>query len=85
MYMARKNIYDKLEDQYAKLWNYCETLRLTNKGSCVSMKVDRPNPSVSLKFQRLYIFLVVMKKGFLEACRPVIEVDVCFLKGLFKG
>ncbi|XP_059436479.1 uncharacterized protein LOC132169463 [Corylus avellana] len=26
-----------------------------------------------------------MKKGFLDGCSPVIEVDGCFLKGSFKG
>jgi hypothetical protein len=59
---ARKHIFGKLEDQYARLWDYCETLRRTNKGICVLMKVDRPNPDVPQKFQRLYLSLAAMKK-----------------------
>jgi hypothetical protein len=82
---ARQKIYGKLEDQYGHLWDYCETLRMTNKGSCVMIKVDRPNPHVAPKFGRLYFSLPAMKKGFLDGCRPVIGVDECFLKGPFKG
>jgi hypothetical protein len=59
MYRARvkacQQIYGKLEDQYSYLWDYCETLRRINKGSCVMMKVDRPNPNVLPKFQRLFV------------------------------
>jgi hypothetical protein len=89
MYRARakacQKIYGKLEDQYGHLWDYCETLRRTNKGSCVMMKVDKPNPHVPPKFGRLYFSLAAMKKGFLDGCRLVIGVDGCFLKGPFKG
>ncbi|XP_059461917.1 uncharacterized protein LOC132190910 [Corylus avellana] len=49
------------------------------------MKVDRPNPNLAPKFERLYVSLTAIKKGFLEGCRPVIGVDGCFLKGPFKG
>ena len=49
------------------------------------MKVDRPNPNLALKLGRLYVSLAAMKKSFLEGCRPIIGVDGCFLKGLFKG
>ncbi|XP_059461906.1 uncharacterized protein LOC132190900 [Corylus avellana] len=71
MYRARvkacQKIYGKLEDQYSHLWDYCETLKMTNKGSCVRMKVDRPNPNVLLKFGILYFSpLAAMKKGFLK-------------------
>ncbi|XP_059461899.1 uncharacterized protein LOC132190869 [Corylus avellana] len=89
MYRARrkagKQIYGKLEGQYGRLWDYCETLRKTNKGTCIMMKVERPNPNLPPRFQRLYVSLAAMKKGFIEGCRPIIGVDGCFLKGAFKG
>ncbi|XP_062173746.1 uncharacterized protein LOC133879231 [Alnus glutinosa] len=89
MYRARtkanRQIFGKHELQYVKLWDYCETLRSTNPGSCVVLKVDRPVPEVNPKFLRMYCSLATMKKGFLEGCRPVIGVDGCFLKGPFKG
>jgi hypothetical protein len=49
------------------------------------MKVERPNPNLPTKFQRLYLSLASMKKGFVKDCRPVIGLDRCFLKGLYKG
>ena len=68
MYRARakacQKIYGKLEDQYGHLRDYCETLRMTNKGSCVMIKVDRSNPHVPPKFGRLYLSFAAMKKGF---------------------
>ncbi|XP_062170546.1 uncharacterized protein LOC133876254 [Alnus glutinosa] len=82
---ANKKIYGNHGGQYAALWDYCETLRATNPGSCVVMKVDRTVPEANPRFQRLYCSLAAMKKGFLEGCRPVIGVDGCFLKGPFKG
>jgi hypothetical protein len=65
-------LYRKLKDQYRRLWDYCETLRQTNSGSCVVMKVDKPNPDLLPKFGRLYVSLATMKKGFLKGCRPII-------------
>jgi hypothetical protein len=62
---ARKNIYGKLEEKYSRLWDYCETLKHTNKGSCVLMKVDRSNLDLAPKFQGLCFYLAAMKKGFL--------------------
>jgi hypothetical protein len=82
---AAKKIYGGLGEQYGRLWDYCETLRRTNPGSCVLMKVERQNPNLPAKFQRLYLSLAAMKKGFLEGCRPVIGLDGCFLKGPYKG
>ena len=82
---AKVKLYGKLENQYNRLWDYCETLRRTNSRSCVVMKVEWPNPNLPPKFERMYVFLAAMKKGFLEGCRPIIEVDGCFLKGPFKG
>jgi hypothetical protein len=64
MYRARrkdeKKIHGKLEGQYKRY--YCETVKWTNKGSCVLMKVERPNFGVSPKFQKLYISLAATKK-----------------------
>jgi hypothetical protein len=47
---AEKKIYGGLGEQYDRLWDYCETLRRTNPGSYVMMKVERPNPNLPAKF-----------------------------------
>jgi hypothetical protein len=49
------------------------------------MKVERPSLEVPPTFQRLYMSLTACKKGFRRACRHVIGVDGCFLKGHYKG
>jgi hypothetical protein len=89
MYRSRKKaeqkIYSGPGEQYGRLWDYCETLRRTNLGTCVMMKVERPNPNLLAKFHRLYLSLVAMKKGFLKGCRLVIGLDESFLKGPYKG
>ncbi|XP_062164908.1 uncharacterized protein LOC133871483 [Alnus glutinosa] len=82
---AGKRLYSCLGEQYGKLWDYCETLRRTNPGSCVMIKVEKTNPNLPTKFHRLYMSLAAMKKWFLEGCRPVIGLDGCFLKGPYKG
>jgi len=54
---AGKQIFGNLGEQYGRLWDYCKTLRQTNKGSCVMMKVERPTPASEPMFQRLYMSL----------------------------
>jgi hypothetical protein len=82
---AGKRLYGSLGEQYGRLWDYYETLRHTNPGSCVMIKVEKPNPDLPAKFHRLYMSIAAMKKWFLEGCRPVISLDGCFLKGSYKG
>jgi hypothetical protein len=83
--IAKDKIRGKINEQYNKLWDYMETLRKTNVGSCVMMKVDRHVPDIPAKFQRLYLSLAAMKRGFLASCRPIIGLDGCFLKDPHKG
>jgi len=89
LYRARKkaqeSIFGKLGEQYYRLWDYCATIRSTNVGSCVILMVERPMPEVPCRFQRMYVSLAAMKKGFNDGCRPVIGLDACFLKGVYKG
>jgi hypothetical protein len=77
---AGKRLYSCLGEQYGRLWDYCETLRRTNPGSCVMIKVEKTNPNLPAKFHRLFMSLAAMKKWFLEGYWPVIGLDGCFLK-----
>jgi hypothetical protein len=83
--IAKEMIQSKEKLQYNKLWDYCETVRQTNRGSCVMMKVERPLPDHPACFHRLYLSLAAMKRGFRAGCRPIIGLDACFLKGTYKG
>jgi hypothetical protein len=47
------------------------------------MKVERPTLDIPPTFLRLYMSLATCKDGFRQACRPVIGVNGCFLKGCY--
>jgi hypothetical protein len=49
------------------------------------MKVERPTLYIPPRFLRLYMCLAACKDGFRAACRPIIGLDGCFLKGHYKG
>jgi hypothetical protein len=81
---ARESIYEKLDKQYHRLWDYCSMVKSTNVGNCLILMVERPMPEVPCRFQRLYVSLAAMKNGFNKGCRPIVGVDACFLKGHYK-
>jgi hypothetical protein len=89
LYRARRKrqqkIYSKLDDKYHRSCNYFSIVKKTNVGSCLILIIERLLFQVPCKFQRLYVSLVAMKNCFKEWCRPVISVDACFLKMMFKG
>jgi hypothetical protein len=82
---ALEFIEGKHKEQYKLLMDYCATVRQTNRGSTMLMKVERPTLDVPPTFLRLYMSLAACKDGFRKACRPVIGVDGCFLKGRYGG
>ncbi|CAN1785005.1 hypothetical protein LINPERHAP1_LOCUS16739 [Linum perenne] len=71
---ALRMIHGEEGKQWAKLWDYKVELERTNLGSTVKIDYD------GLTFQRMYICLNALKRGFLEGCRRFIGVDGCFLK-----
>ncbi|KAK4386170.1 hypothetical protein Sango_2487600 [Sesamum angolense] len=72
-----------VKEQYARLYDYCHTVVKHNPASSLIMKLNKEvNPPV---LQRMYFCLKGMRDGFIEGCRPLIGLDGCFLKGLFKG
>jgi hypothetical protein len=82
---AKEQIEGKNKEQYKRLLDYCAIVRQTSRGSTMLMKVERPTLDVPPTFQRLYMSLAACKDGFRQACRPVIGVDGCFLKGRYGG
>ncbi|XVF74327.1 hypothetical protein PTKIN_Ptkin13bG0101500 [Pterospermum kingtungense] len=71
---------EKYKEEFQNLNNYAEELKATNYESTVIVKSDS-----NAVFDRMYICFGALKRGFLEGCRPIIGLDVCFLKGLVKG
>lgn len=85
------------KEQYSKLWEYCEELRMSNPGTVAQMNLNiRHEPEeiegapiermrIIQTFQRLYICMDGCKQGFLKGCRPIIGLDACHLKGPYGG
>ena len=61
------------------LWDYVAEVKSKNLGSTMFMGVTPEG-----RFDKLYCCLVACKEGF-KACRPVIGVDGCHLKGKYGG
>ncbi|KAG8378805.1 hypothetical protein BUALT_Bualt07G0023100 [Buddleja alternifolia] len=72
-----------LKEQYNRLFDYCATVVEHNPNNHLVLKLDKSlNPPV---LSRMYCCLSRLRDGFLDGCRPIIGLDGCFLKGLFKG
>lgn len=59
LYRARRKvnfkINGKLDEMYHRLWDYAATIRKTNIGSCVLLRIERPRLQLPSRFQRMYI------------------------------
>ncbi|CAL2250436.1 unnamed protein product [Prunus armeniaca] len=81
--LAKAQIEENYIQQYARLWDYAEQLKNTNKGSTMKIKCDLVGDEAI--FQRIYVCLAACKKGFLAGCRSVIGVYAFHLKGHYLG
>ncbi|KAL8474835.1 hypothetical protein ACS0TY_031313 [Phlomoides rotata] len=79
-YMAKKITMKKLEGnpdlKYSKLWEYAEELRFTNPSSTVILRT-KEDDMWAQQFNRFYVCLDAVKKGFKASCMPIIGVDGC--------
>ncbi|XP_027930458.1 uncharacterized protein LOC114186680 [Vigna unguiculata] len=69
------------EEGYRLLPQYCEQVKRTNPGSIASVY---GNPTDNC-FQRLFISFQASIYGFLNACRPLLELDRTYLKSKYLG
>ncbi|KAK1563271.1 hypothetical protein Q3G72_025243 [Acer saccharum] len=82
---ARGMIHGSVKEQYSKLWEYCAELMRMNPTSTVMMKCSEKAGVQNPVFQRLYICLGALKKGWKEGCRRILGLDGCFIKGFHTG
>jgi len=69
-----EKIFKSTKGEYARLYDYQLELLRSNPGSTVIVKVENPGAV----FQRFYVCLDALKRGFLAGCRKVIGLDGCF-------
>ena len=69
---------DELE-QYNSMWDYAQEFRTSNPGSSFYVGV---NDGI---FGSCYFSLDACKRGFMQACRPVLCLDGCHLKSKYGG
>ncbi|CAI9290457.1 unnamed protein product [Lactuca saligna] len=85
---ARRYALDEIEgsliEHYGKVWSYGEEIMRTNPGSTVKIDVD-VMPDSTTYFSKMYVCFKGVKDGWIAACRRVIGVDGCFLKGICRG
>ena len=60
-------------------------IRVIDVGSKVILQTEIIEPNTQLKFKRMYVRYNAQKVGFLRGCRPLVELNVCHLKGKFGG
>ncbi|KAK2654694.1 hypothetical protein Ddye_014550 [Dipteronia dyeriana] len=88
-YHARKkakiNVQGSVAEQYSRVRDYGAEILRTNPGSTVSLKCYTREGEVNPMFQRLYICLDTLKKGWKEGCRPILGLDGCHTKVVHNG
>jgi hypothetical protein len=71
----------RFEDNYLRIRDYSEELKVSNPGTTTKISLHTP----LLNFKRFYVCLDACKRGFLDGCRPMISLDACHLRGFVKG
>nr|KAJ0218899.1 hypothetical protein LSAT_V11C300111730 [Lactuca sativa] len=81
---AKELIEGKLNEHYARIWDYAQELLRSNPGSTCKVGVTN-NPNDNNYFKRFYICFKSLSVCWKIGCRKVIGLDGCFLKGQVKG
>ncbi|KAK9290227.1 hypothetical protein L1049_008394 [Liquidambar formosana] len=74
-------LHGTFEEGYRLLPAYCEQVRKTNPGSIASVFAAGQENC----FQRLFISYRASIYGFINSCRPLLELDKAHLKGKYLG
>ena len=96
---AKQLIYGDVIEQYRRLGDYAETLRVTNPGTLVKLetKLEKviedqeessslaPLPKEIVVFHYMYIRFGQQKQGYFSGLRPIVGLDGCHLKTSMGG
>ena len=78
--IALRVLQDRFENHFEGVRDYCAEVLRSKPSSTVLLST-----LITQKFERLYICLIACKNGLLNACRPIISVDACHLRGFLNG
>ncbi|KAK3195575.1 hypothetical protein Dsin_026885 [Dipteronia sinensis] len=85
LYKAKKRALKGLAADHANCFQHLKrsayTVNQLNPGSAIYISLQQPLPT----FHRLFLSFEAQKLGFLEGCRPFIDLDGCHLNGPFGG
>lgn len=81
--MVMHKALDAMKGQYQRIYDYQLELLRSNPGSTVIVHKEKDVEPPT--FQRMYICLDALKRGFLAGCRRVVGLDGCFFKGTTIG
>ncbi|KAL2896378.1 Heat shock 70 kDa protein 6 [Bienertia sinuspersici] len=83
---AHRPLHGSLQHHYMKVGSYLKELLKNDPDTLVEVATVNPeNEGEPPVFQRRYMSLSGLRKGFLNGCRPVLCVDGCFLKTFLRG
>ncbi|WCJ20294.1 hypothetical protein M5689_002536 [Euphorbia peplus] len=80
----------EIRKQYKRLYDYAQTIRVTNPGSTVKFKTELTLdtnmgrvPRELVVFQHMYVRFTAQRQGFFSGLRPIVCLDGCHLKDDF--
>ncbi|CAL1389629.1 unnamed protein product [Linum trigynum] len=82
---AKRLLGGSLIEEYKKLGPYVAELKRVDPRGRFILEVDPCSIANRVLFKRLYVSFSVLRKGFLEGCRPIFSLDGAFLKGEVNG
>ncbi|XP_061993572.1 uncharacterized protein LOC133711469 [Rosa rugosa] len=80
-----KRVERSMKEQYARLQDYAKELKKVDPDTTVEIVCDFNNTEKLPIFQRMFVCLGALKRGFRAGCRPIFGLDRCHLKSAFGG
>ncbi|KAK8631496.1 hypothetical protein V6N13_028281 [Hibiscus sabdariffa] len=77
---TKYGINGRFKYEFDMLFDYAAALRQADPNCNVDLMVVRPTPNHHKIFRRIYICFGATKEGFRKYCRPIVNLDGCFLK-----
>ncbi|KAK8656647.1 hypothetical protein V6N13_098589 [Hibiscus sabdariffa] len=82
---AKDEINGRFKYEFDRLFDYAAAFRQVDLNCNVDLMVVRPIPNHHKIFRRFYICFGATKNDFIKYCKPIVNLDGCFLKGPFNG